>query len=146
MWASNRERDAFLDWFADHRCAPGDERWEFCKSEGNRWPGSGINLSELIPRGERFEVTAAEQAAAGKTYWPEVAQLLGIVSQISCGEWKHLVSSKEAVHWRVDDIEREARWQREQDELSGEPFRTSSFGPDGQVKFLPPDDEAASEG
>src|SRR5712672_1018716 len=49
VWASNRERDAFLDWFAEHRCANGDARWQFCKSEGNRWMGCGVELSELIP-------------------------------------------------------------------------------------------------
>jgi hypothetical protein len=30
VWASNSERDAFLDWFAKNRCAFGDARWEYC--------------------------------------------------------------------------------------------------------------------
>lgn len=62
VWASNGERDTFLDWFAEHRCARGDPRWEFCKSEGNRWPGCGIHLSEIIPRGEVLEISPSERA------------------------------------------------------------------------------------
>ena len=33
VWANNRERDAFLDWFAANRCEPNDARWEYCKSD-----------------------------------------------------------------------------------------------------------------
>jgi len=100
VWASNRERDAFLDWFAAHRCMAGDATWQFCKSEGNRWTGCGINLDDLIPRGTLFVVSPEEKASADAEYWAEVGILLGIVSQITLGEWKHLVSSREAVDWR----------------------------------------------
>ena len=100
VWASNRERDAFLDWYAAHRCQPHDARWEYCKSEAQRWTGRCICLDEFIPRGEVFEVSDAERAAAATEFWPDVARLLGIVSQITRGEWHHSVSSKEAVDWR----------------------------------------------
>lgn len=100
VWASNRERDAFLDWFASHRCVEGDARWEYCKSPGHRWTGCGIDLEQIIPRGEGFVVTAAEQEACANEYWPTVARLLGIISDITLGEWVHLVSSRESIDWR----------------------------------------------
>jgi hypothetical protein len=100
VWASNRERDAFLDWYAENRCAPHDPKWEYCKSEAQRWMGRCIDLDELIPRGDIFEVTDAERAGAVAQFGPTIAQLLGIIGQITRGEWRHLVSSKEAVNWR----------------------------------------------
>jgi hypothetical protein len=100
VWASNRERDAFLDWFAAHRCSSGDATWQFCKSEGNRWTGCCIELDELIPRGTLFEASREEQASAAVEFWPEVGILLKIVGQITRGEWKHLISSREAIDWR----------------------------------------------
>ena len=100
VWANNRERDAFLDWFAAHRCEPHDERWEYCKSEAQRWTGRCIELAELIPRGELFEVSDVERAAAASESGPHVGQLLGIIRQITRGEWQHSVSSREAVDWR----------------------------------------------
>jgi hypothetical protein len=141
VWASNAERDAFLDWFAAHRCAPGERRWEFCKSARNRWMGCCIELSALIPRGMTFAVTPAEQASAAEEFWPDVGTLLGIVSQITRGEWTHLVGSEEAIGWRPG-AERQAARQKEQEELLRQPFRSSSFGPDEQVRFLPLDDGA----
>ena len=100
VWAKNGERDAFLDWFAAHRCRPHDVRWEYCKSEAQRWSGRCIQLEELIPRGELFEVSDAERASAATEFSPHVARLLGIISQITRGEWHYSVSSKEAVNWR----------------------------------------------
>ena len=101
VWASNRERNGFLDWFAAHRCVEGDVRWEYCKSEGQRWMGCCVELDELlIPRGELFEVSPKEQATAAVEFWPDVAKLLGIISQITHGTWMHLVSSREAIDWR----------------------------------------------
>jgi len=100
VWANNRERDAFLDWFAAHRCNSHDERWEYCKSETQRWTGRCIELDEaLIPRGELFEVSDAERSAAAVEFWPHVAQLLGIISEITRGKWRHVVDSTEAVEW-----------------------------------------------
>jgi hypothetical protein len=32
VWATNAERDAFLDWFAENRCVRNDSHWEYCKS------------------------------------------------------------------------------------------------------------------
>jgi hypothetical protein len=100
VWASNPERDAFLDWYAANRCRAHDVRWEYCKSEAQRWSGRCIELDELIPKGELFEVSDVERAAAAAEFWPHVAQLLDIISQITRGEWQHLGSSREAVNWR----------------------------------------------
>ena len=142
VWASNGERDAFLDWFAEHRCAPGDPRREFCTSEGNRWPGCCIELGEIIPRGEVFEITPGERAAAAAEGWPAFAALLDVIAAITRGEWTHLVSSKEAVHWRPEATARLARWQAEQAALLEQPYRASSFGAEGDVRFVEPPDNA----
>lgn len=100
VWASNAERDAFLDWFAEHRCSPGDPRRELCKAEGHRWPGCSIELSEIIPRGEVFELTPAERTAAAARYGPDFPVLLDVIAAMTRGDWTHLVSSKEANDWR----------------------------------------------
>jgi hypothetical protein len=63
--------------------------------------GRCIQLDELIPRGEVFMVSEIERANAAVEFWPLVAKLLGIISEITRGEWHHLVSSKEAVGWRI---------------------------------------------
>ncbi len=97
---SNRERDAFLDWFAAHRCAPRDARWEYCKSEAQRWSGCCLELRDLFPRGEVFVVSETEYAEAGTAFWPHVAQLLRVVSQITRGEWQRSSGSKEIHVWR----------------------------------------------
>jgi hypothetical protein len=99
VWAGNSERNAFLDWFADHRCSPGDPRWEFCKSEANRWNGCGIELSELIPQGEALGLTPEEYSDTAVSYWPHVAQLLSIIETITRGEWRIPGNSKTAVRW-----------------------------------------------
>jgi hypothetical protein len=75
VWANNRERNAFLDWYADHRCELNDQHWEYCKSEGNRWSGCCIELNELIPKGNIFEITKKEFESASNEYWPELALL-----------------------------------------------------------------------
>lgn len=100
VWANNLERDAFLDWYAAHRCRPHDERWEYCKSGAQRWQGRCIQLDGLIPRGEIFEISDAERSGAAAEFWPHVAQLLDIIGQITRGDWQHSISSKEAVDWR----------------------------------------------
>jgi hypothetical protein len=100
VWASNRERDAFLDWFADNRCSPGDERWTYCKSEAHRWTGCGIDLGDLLPRGESLRFTADEYARSAVDYWPDVAALLGIIETITRGEWQIRSDSRAAVYWR----------------------------------------------
>lgn len=141
VWASNRERDSFLDWFAEHRSVPGDPCWQFCKSEANRWAGCCIELGEMIPPGDVFQSSPDERAAAAAQYGTDFAALLDIISAITRGQWKHLVGSKEAVEWRPGAIKREARWQAEQDALLKDPYRSSSFGADGEVRFLPRRDE-----
>lgn len=100
VWATNQERDAFLDWYAAHRCQPHDPRWEYCKSDAQRWTGCCIELDELIPRGELFEISDEERTVATIEFRSHVAQLLDIISQITRGQWHHSVSSKEAVDWR----------------------------------------------
>ena len=111
VWANNRERDAFLDWFADNRCAVDDSRYPFCKSEGNRWTGCGIDLHQLIPQSEVFAITDDEYDQAAATYWPHVAQLLGNVESITEGEWKIRVDSRAAIDWRRPD--QRAVWAQE---------------------------------
>jgi len=37
---------------------------------------------------------------ASKEYWPDLALLLNIISQITKGEWQHRVDSKESESWR----------------------------------------------
>lgn len=100
VWANNRERDAFLDWFAENRCSPGDSRWEYCKSDAQRWTGRCIDLDELLPRGQLLGLTLDEYSQAALTYWPHVAQLLGIIGTISRGDWQIRVDSRAAVDWR----------------------------------------------
>ena len=87
VWASNRERDAFLDWFAANRCTPGDTRWEYCKSEAQRWMGRCIELQDLIPVGEPLSLTEEEYTDAAKIFWPDVAQLLRILDSLTRGGW-----------------------------------------------------------
>ena len=100
VWASNSERDAFLDWFADHRCLPGDARWRYCLSEENRWMGCCIELEDLLPKGQRLELTPEEYSCAVVAFWPHFAQLLGIIETITRGEWRIAVDSRAAVNWR----------------------------------------------
>ena len=101
VWASNAERNAFLDWFADNRCTPNDPRFEFCRSEGHRWTGCCIELEELVARGETLGLTEAEHSEASKMHSPHVAQLLSIIDSITRGEWQITVDSKAAVDWRT---------------------------------------------
>ena len=109
VWANNSDRDAFLDWFADHRCTPGDARWEYCKSNSHRFPGCCIDLRNIIPHGEAFSVSSDERAASATKQGPDFAILLDIISAITRGEWRHVVSSEEAVSWRPEAKAREAK-------------------------------------
>ncbi len=102
VWASNRERNTFLDWFAAHRCQDGDERWEYCKSEGHRWTGCCIELADLIPPGEFLQITSEEYDQAAKEYWPDIARLLGIIESITRGDWQLRVDNQAAQDWRRD--------------------------------------------
>jgi len=100
IWASNGERNAFLDWFARFRCSPGDARWQWCKSEAQRWTGRCLDLSEFLGNDEDFHVTDAELSFVAQTD-PTLAQLLKHIEEIRRGEWKHRGDSKEAVWWRT---------------------------------------------
>jgi hypothetical protein len=100
VWASNGERDAFLDWFAENRCSHGDSRWEYCKSDAQRWSGRCIDLEDLIPTGEQLGFTEAEYSRAAVEFWPHVAQLLNIVEAITRGEWLIRVDSRVSIDWR----------------------------------------------
>jgi hypothetical protein len=100
VWTTNGGRDAFLDWYAAHRCQPHDSRWEYCMSGAHRWPGCCIELDELIPHGELFTVSDDECTRVAAEFSPHVAQLLRIISRITQGDWKHLASSTEAMHWQ----------------------------------------------
>ena len=100
VWASNRERDGMLDWFADHRCSAGDQRWQWCKSVAQRFPGRCIDLSEFLQAGELFHVTEIEESQAAEVYGASVAQLLTYIALIHSGKWVHKADSVEAVEWR----------------------------------------------
>lgn len=99
VWGSNGDRDDFLDWFADNRCLVGDTRWEFCKSDALRWPGCGIELDNLIPRGEVLALSGEEHDRAAQTFGQHFAQLLGIIESITRGEWQCKADSKAASYW-----------------------------------------------
>ena len=100
LWASNGLRDAFLDWFADHRCKPHDARWEYCKSDSHRWMGCCIELSNILPRHTHLNVTERELADARSTYGPDFASLLARIDRLSAGQWHFTVDSREAIQWR----------------------------------------------
>jgi hypothetical protein len=57
-------------------------------------------LDELLPRGQLLGLTLDEYSQAALTYWPHVAQLLGIIGTISRGDWQIRVDSRAAVDWR----------------------------------------------
>src|SRR5688572_15833578 len=145
VWAGNAERDTFLDWFAEHRCASGDARWRFCKSDANRWPGCCIDLSVIIPREDVFKVTPEERAAATAQFGPDFAALLDIIGAITRGAWTHSVSSREALQLRPQAIERDARREKEQEAIVNGPRRSSSFGTDEHVRSVGRSDEPESE-
>ena len=102
VWASNRERDALLDWFAEHRCPPGDTWWEWCKNGGQRYLGRCIQLSELLLPDEVFHVTEAEAESASLIYGASVGRLLNIVEKVRRGEWLYKIDSTESIRWRDD--------------------------------------------
>src|SRR5687767_1699743 len=100
VWVTNGERDDFLDWFAAHRCRPGDTRHSLCLGGTWRWPGCGVELERLLASDEALQPTAAELDEAGRrsAYLP---QILDIVSRVAAGTWRHDVGSSEARWWRV---------------------------------------------
>jgi hypothetical protein len=102
IWVSNGMRDDFLDWFAEHRCVEHDPRWDFCKSEGNRWPGANVELSDLLPSGHAtaLNLTTNEIEQAKAEYPWRLDQLLIVVDQILRGEWLHHAGSDEAMNWK----------------------------------------------
>ncbi len=69
-------------------------------SKAHRWSGCDLELRDLIPRGELLVLSDREYADAGTEFWPQVAQLLRIISQITRGEWQHPIGSKGARAWR----------------------------------------------
>jgi hypothetical protein len=100
VWASNGERNTFLDWFAEHRCAPGDPHWEYCKSGAQRWSGACVELANLIPEGTVFEVSSEEYDRAAIEKWPDFARLLGIIESITRGEWSLEANDRASNRWR----------------------------------------------
>jgi hypothetical protein len=102
VWANNAERDTFLDWYAAHRCEEGDVRWEYCKSEAQRWTGRCIDLDDLIPKGELLRVADDEYEQAASEYWPDFARLLGIIESITRGDWHLRADMKASNEWRRD--------------------------------------------
>jgi hypothetical protein len=100
IWASNSQRDTFLDWFAEFRCSSGDGRWQWCQSAAQRWLGRCIDLSESLQAGETFQISEAEDSFVEERYGPDVARLLKPIEKIHRGEWEHKVNRREAVEWR----------------------------------------------
>ena len=99
IWASNGERNDFLDWFAENRCSPDDTRWQWCKSEAQRWNGRCLDLSEFLPPDEVFHVSEAELREARK-YGPQMLELLKRVQETASGEWLYTENTNESVTWR----------------------------------------------
>ena len=102
FWVTNGMRDEFLDWFAEHRCARGDAQWEFCTSDGNRWPGCDIDLARLFPIGEvrgLAPLPSEIDEARSKHPWG-LADLLVLVDQVLVGTWTHRLDAPEAYKWR----------------------------------------------
>lgn len=100
FWASNGERDAFLDWFAEARCATGDPRRARCLDEGQRFSGCGLDLDELLRSDEALVVSPAELAEVGRDR-PYLVRVLNMVALVTSGRWPHDKGSEEAVWWRV---------------------------------------------
>jgi hypothetical protein len=99
VWASNRERDAFLDCFAEHRCSPGDSGWEYCRPVAQGWTGRRIDLEDLIPAGQPVGLTKEEYSQAAD-FRPDVAQLLDIIEAITRGEWQIRVDGRASIDGR----------------------------------------------
>jgi hypothetical protein len=102
VWANNRERDTFLDWFALHRCTVDDARWAYCKSDAQRYSGRCIDLEELIPCGTILEISDEEYIQAAVEHWPDFARLLGIIESITRGDWQLRDDMKASNSWRRD--------------------------------------------
>ena len=100
VWTSNRERDAFLDWFAEFRCQAGDERWHWCKSEAQRWTGRCLDLSEFLQADQTLRISDAEDSIVRERYGQNVARLLKNIEKIRQGQWSATIDSKEATDWR----------------------------------------------
>lgn len=101
VWASDLERDTFLDWFAEQRCAAGDAKWAYCKSGAQRQVGWCIDLGNaLIQQGEILAITSDEYDQAAAQYSPDFARLLGIIESITRGDWQIRVEMKGATGWR----------------------------------------------
>jgi hypothetical protein len=100
IWVSNGDRDAFLDWFAEHRCQPHDAEWNFCMSPGNRWSGCGLDLDKLLLSDQQpLELAEAELRDLSPDYQARFARMLQVLAQICTGEWKHHLGSEEAHSW-----------------------------------------------
>ena len=86
IWVSNGERDAFLDWFAEHRCRQGDTRWEYCMGGAQRWMGRCIDLDELLEPDEILALTDNEYRQSAVEFGPDFTKMLRIIDTISRGE------------------------------------------------------------
>jgi hypothetical protein len=100
VWATNSERNAFLDWFAEHRCSRGDTRWEYCMDGAQRWMGRCIDLDELLLPNEIVGLSDDEYNEASAEFGHDVAKLLRLIDAISRREWNACVDSVEAKSWR----------------------------------------------
>ena len=92
VWRNNRGGPWFLDWFADHRCEPGDALWEYCKDDGQRWAGRQVDLPVLFPDGARLDPSDDELDGAFDES-EHHARLLLEIDAITRGRWKGTVDS-----------------------------------------------------
>jgi hypothetical protein len=102
FWVTNGMRDEFLDWFAEHRCVTGDAQWEFCMSQGNRWPGCDIDLACLFADGQVHGLALLESEIdeARRSHPWGLADLLVLIDQVLVGTWTHRLDAPEAYKWR----------------------------------------------
>jgi len=101
FWVSNGMRDVFLDWFAEHRCRRGDAQWDFCMSDGNRWPGCDIDLGHLFALGQVHGLALLPSEideARSKHPWG-LGDLLVVVDQVLVGTWTHRLDAPETYKW-----------------------------------------------
>lgn len=132
---TDRERNAFVEWYANHRCRRGSPRWDFAQSTRFRTL-HGVDLEEFLNVDLSFEITTSERTALTAGGHEALIALLEIIDQIIKGVWPHVVGSHEAHAWRPSDKRRAMEPVVAEQSLLDQPFQTSSFGLDAKVQFV----------
>lgn len=107
IWVSDRERDAFLTWFAENRAGSDDGN---CSHVPFSQSQHRFCLDCFVPHGQVLRISKPELEAAVKDYWPNFVLLLHIVSNITKGEWLHGIKSREALAWRPKSFASSEKW------------------------------------